>query len=106
MLLGDSEHLPALRPKHNGLQQDAPREASIDQQSQKHTQTGSQENNTSSVSSDSAHVPLHHMPQLGEAADDQSEAHSMLIRHHLVATTQRKHRFLHHHQSARLTHLS
>ena len=77
MLLGDSEHLPALRPKHNGLQQDAPRKASTDQQSQKHTQTDGQSNNTSSFSSDSAHVPLHHMPQLGEAADDQSEAHSM-----------------------------
>ncbi len=77
MLIGDSEHLPALRPKHNVVKQDAPREASTDQQSQKHTQTDGQSNNTSSFSSDSAHVPLHHMPQLGEAADDQSEAHSM-----------------------------
>ena len=79
MLIGDSEHLPAIRPRHNVLQQDAPREASTDQQSQKHTQTGGQEHSTSSFSSDSAHVPLHHMPQLGEAADDQSETHSMPV---------------------------
>ncbi|KAA6424831.1 MAG: hypothetical protein FRX49_05005 [Trebouxia sp. A1-2] len=77
MLIGDSEHLPALRSRHNRPQQDARLEASADQHSQKHTQMDGQTTNTSSFSSDSAHVPLHHMPQLSEAADDQSELHSM-----------------------------
>ncbi|KAL0020903.1 hypothetical protein WJX77_009182 [Trebouxia sp. C0004] len=77
MLIGDSEQIPSLGPRHGGPQPDAPLEASTEQRSQKHTQTDDQRNKASSFSSDSAHVPLHHLPQLCETADDQSEVYSM-----------------------------